>query len=354
MSLQGQRKLQIGIVGLGRMGQRHALNILYRTPHANLLCVCSPAPADREWAKKNLPSEINFLTSFEEMIETPGLEAVIIASATPVHASQSLEALNRGIHVLCEKPVTLDVTELQNLITESKRNTTAKIMVGFTRRFDASYKDARKKVLDGKIGEPVVIRSHGCEACQDGSFFVEYARQSGGIFVDTTIHDIDLALSFFGEDVQPRKLWATGVIAKYPELEKFGDYDNAVGIVEFWGGKIAYFYNNRIAVHGYDNTTEIVGTGGKLSINANSRQNRVEVTDGSGHWNDITPSWIDRYEEAFVTEVNEFTEAIIQGNDLPLSFASALTSLKIGLALQESLQTGESVSFDEQGNRISK
>ena len=227
------------------------------------------------------------------------------------------------------------------------------MMVGFTRRFDDSYKDARTKVKAGQIGDPVVIRSHGVEDFDGSGFFINYARQSGGIFVDTTIHDIDLALSFLGDDIQPKKLWATGLVTRHHEMAEFRASDNAVGVVEFWGGKIAHFYNSRTGNQGYDNMTEIFGTGGKITVNAVGRRNRVEVTSNdTGIKNDILPSWIDRYEQAFVNEVNEFTAAILDKKELPMKLDSALTSLKIGLALQESLVTGYPVKFDQQGRRI--
>lgn len=107
------KKLQIGVVGIGRMGRRHALNVLNLAPRADLLCACSPAPGDLEWAKDAIvPFGAKVTATFEEMIEIPGLEAVIIASATALHARQTRVALERGIHVLCEKPVTFSLQEV--------------------------------------------------------------------------------------------------------------------------------------------------------------------------------------------------------------------------------------------------
>lgn len=108
------KRLNIGVVGIGRMGQRHALNILHLVPRANLLCVCSPAKPDLEWADQHLkPYGVQIYETFEQMIETPGLEAVVISSATALHASQTLVCLERGIHVLCEKPITTDLDEVR-------------------------------------------------------------------------------------------------------------------------------------------------------------------------------------------------------------------------------------------------
>ncbi|KAJ5247361.1 NAD-binding Rossmann fold oxidoreductase family protein [Penicillium chermesinum] len=349
------KKLQVGVVGIGRMGRRHALNILHLTPRADLLCACSPAQSDLDWAAEAIvPYGTKVCATFEEMIEVRGLEAVIIASATALHASQSRIAMERGIHVLCEKPVTFS---LEEVIKRDCRTIASgpgtKIMVGFTRRFDDSYKDARQKIQAGLIGQPVVFRSHGVEEFDNSGFFINYARVSGGIFVDSTIHDIDLALSFFGEDIQPKKIWAAGVVVKYHEMKEFHDSDNAVGVVEFWGGKIAQFYNSRTGSSGYDNTTDIFGTEGKISINSNARKNRVEITGATGVRNETHGGWIDRYETAFVNEVNEFTAAILDKTELPIRLDSAVSSLKIALALQESLVSGHPIRFDQNGERMS-
>src|SRR6478735_1679575 len=115
-------------------------------------------------------------------------------------------------------------------------------MCGFSRRFDASYRDA--------IGRPSVFRSQTCDKLDPSGFFVAYAEFSGGIFVDCNIHDIDLALWYFGQDSIVKSVVATGITAVQPELRKHKDVDNGVGIVEFWGGKVAYFYSSRMMAAG--------------------------------------------------------------------------------------------------------
>lgn len=108
-----QNLLNVGIVGLGRMGNRHATNFLRLVPRARLLCVCTPAPAELDWAKENLaPHGVQIYASFEEMIAVDGLQAVVIASSTALHVPQTLAALERGLHVLCEKPISTSVDEV--------------------------------------------------------------------------------------------------------------------------------------------------------------------------------------------------------------------------------------------------
>ncbi|KAH6867525.1 NAD-binding Rossmann fold oxidoreductase family protein [Thelonectria olida] len=347
------RKLNVGVVGIGRMGQRHATNVLHHTPRANLVCACSPAEADLIWGEHHLsPHGVKLFKSIEEMLEVPGLQAVIIASVSGLHMSHTLAALAKGIHVLCEKPVCSSLTELEDLIKRVEAKPDTKLMVGFTRRFDESYLDAMSKMQQGKIGQPTVIRSQACEKADTSPFYKQYLRSSGGIFLDAIIHDIDLALLFFGEESQPKSVSAAGVAALHTELSEAGDADNAVGICEFWDGKIAFFYNSRMAAHGYDNMTEIFGTKGKLSVNLVPRQNRVEMCDDEGYIKTApTPSWYDRYEKAFVIELVSWVDALLDGKPIPIPLRSALTGLAIADALQESLRTGRRINFDRDGKR---
>ncbi|OGM49568.1 hypothetical protein ABOM_001735 [Aspergillus bombycis] len=334
------------------MGQRHALNILHHVPRARLHSVCSVAPHEIQWAKEYLqPEAVTIFTDYHQMIRTTGLQAVVIASPTALHIEHTLAAIEHGVHVLCEKPVTTDLSLLRELIEVAERSPSTKVMVGFVRRFDEQYEAALQKIREGAIGDPIVVRSQGAEKLDKSGFFIEYARQSGGIFVDTVVHDIDLTLSFLGEDIKPRALWATGLIAHHHELKDCQDADNAVGVVEFWGGKIAYYYHSRTTAHGYDNCTEIIGTEGKVSINLVPHNNRVQISNCSGIVQDATPGWIDRYREAFVTELSRFSDAILDDKALPMRLKAAYSGLQIALALQESLRTGRKIEFDENGIR---
>ncbi|KAH7020510.1 NAD-binding Rossmann fold oxidoreductase family protein [Ilyonectria destructans] len=346
------QRINVGVVGIGRMGRRHAINILRQVPRANLLCACSPAEADLVWGIQELePHGVRVVPTFEEMIETPGLEAVIISSATYLHYEQTIAALDRKIHVLCEKPICKTIGELEALIQRAEANPDTKLMVGFVRRFDEFYIDAYEKIQQNAIGRPIIFRSQGCEKTDLSDFFKQYLRDSGGIFLDTVIHDIDLSLRFFGEDSKPRSVSAAGVAAIHTELALAGDADNVVGICEYWDGKIAYFYHSRTSRHGYDNPTEIFGTDGKLSINLIPRHRGVELCDKDGYVKQgATPGWYERYATAFVHEAREWIDALMDDKPMPVPLRSSLTSLKIATALQECLRTGRKMFFNKQGD----
>ncbi|KAH2656046.1 hypothetical protein KXV32_002454 [Aspergillus fumigatus] len=346
------RKLKVGCAGLGRMGKRHALNFLERTPRADLVAASSPDDAELEWAKVHLaPFGVKLYKNYDDMLKHEGLEAVVVASATAVHAEQTIKAIEANKHVLCEKPLS---TSSQTVLDAATRKPELKVMCGFSRRFDASYRDAHKKMTQGSIGSPSVMRSQTCDKLDPTGFFVAYAEFSGGIFVDCSIHDIDLALWFFGQDSKVRSVSAVGITAVEPDLRKHNDRDNAVGLVEFYDGKIAYFYASRMMAAGQEDTTEIIGTQGKLTVNAQPAMNHVNIFDSTGVRREIPQNYYDRFEHAFVAEANEFTAACLDNKDVPVKLEGAVQAVRIGCVLQESLITGQKIFFDEAGNRIDK
>lgn len=198
------------------------------------------------------------------------------------------------------------------------------------------------------------MRSQTCDKLDPTGFFVAYAQFSGGIFVDCSIHDIDLALWFFGQDSKVKSVSAVGITAVEPDLRKHNDRDNAVGLVEFYNGKMAYFYASRMMAAGQEDSTEIIGTRGKVSVNTQPQINLVNTFDGSGVHREIPQHYYDRFEYAFVTESNEFTACVLENTPVPVRLDGAVQAVRIGAALQESLITGHKIFFDESGSRLEK
>lgn len=229
-----------------------------------------------------------------------------------------------------------------------------KVMCGFSRRFDDSYRDAFNKVNQGLIGRPSIVRSQTCDKLDPSGFYVQYASWSGGVFVDMCVHDIDLTLWFLGEDLVPKSISAHGITVTQPELKKYNDYDNAVGIVEFHGGKIAYYYCSRMMAHGQEDTTEVIGTEGKVSVNTNPQRNLVNYYHASGITREVPEDFQGRFGMAFIQEANEFTDACLNNKPLPMKLSNAAKAVEIGAYLQEALVTGKQIHFDEFGRRIER
>lgn len=225
-------------------------------------------------------------------------------------------------------------------------------MAGFSRRFDASYRDAFDKITNqNAIGKPFMVRSNTCDLLDTTGFFVKYAKRNGGIFVDCAIHDIDLALWYL-DNPTPKTCFAVGTLQHHPELAESQDVDNGLGIVEFWNGKIAYFYCSRTQAHGHDVCTEVTGTDGKIMVNVIPKANNVVIADKLGMRHEVQPEYWQRFEMAFALEANEFIGSILEDTKVPLPLEAGMWVMRIGRALQDSLLSGEIVRFDEKGNRL--
>jgi myo-inositol 2-dehydrogenase/D-chiro-inositol 1-dehydrogenase len=252
----------------------------------------------------------------------------------------------------------LTISQCQQVLDTAARHPRQKVMCGFSRRFDSSYLSAYSQTLSGSIGRPTILRSQTCDKYDPSGFFVEYAKFSGGIFVDCNIHDIDLALWFFSASsagkVLPKvkSVVAFGVTALEPDLAKYGDVDNGVGVVEFYDGQIAYFYSSRMNPPGQHDMTEIIGTKGKLSVNANPTTGLLESHLSTGIHRDIPQNYYERFEHAFVEEARQFTDAVLENKDVPVDLTSSMEAVKIGVALQDSLKSGRKITFGKDGKMV--
>lgn len=226
-------------------------------------------------------------------------------------------------------------------------------MAGFSRRFDKSYRNAAQQIFNhasgsSAIGKPFMVRSNTCDLLDETGFFVRYAARNGGIFVDCAIHDIDLTLWYLGDPV-PKACWAVGTLRHHPELKERDDVDNAVGVVQFWGGEIAYYYCSRTQAHGHDVCTEVTGTAGKLAVNVVPREDNVVLSDKLGVRHTVQAEYWQRFEDAFALEAREFVASVRDDTPVPLPLEGGIKVMNIGRALQHALLSGDVVKFDKEG-----
>jgi myo-inositol 2-dehydrogenase/D-chiro-inositol 1-dehydrogenase len=217
-------------------------------------------------------------------------------------------------------------------------------MIGFVRRFDPHYRDASAKIRAGAIGRPFLVRSQCADRNDPDGFFVRFAPTSGGILLDMSVHDIDGARWLLAADKAVR-VYATGTIAIHDGLAACNDVDNAVAIIEFDGGGVATLYASRTFAHGHESMTEIVGTAGRLTVGANPRLTRVEISDAHGVRNECTPTFYERFEDAFLRELTEFVDIVREDRAPPLTLADATEATRIGIALTQSLRTHRPVEL---------
>ena len=327
--------VNVGIAGLGRLGKRHAENLAQRIPGAKLVAACSPAAEEREWATKALGVSATYADT-AGLLAHPGLDAVFLVTPNTVHPGQIIAALKAGKHVFCEKPLSLDLDECLAVEAEAKRHPKLKVMIGYVRRFDPSYVDAQERIAAGGIGRPFIVRSETCDMNDPSGFFVRFAPKSGGIFLDMSVHDIDLARWLLGSP-KPRRVFSVGTIAVHQGLADCGDVDNGLAIVEFDGGAMATIYASRTMAHGHETATEIIGTQGRIVVGRDGRMNEVEVADAHGIRIRTTPTFWERFENAFLRETMHFVDCLRHDRTPGLTLHDATEATRIGIALRTSL-----------------
>ena len=333
--------LRVGIAGVGRMGRHHAANLAHRVLGAELAAACSPVADELAWARDTLGVAHGY-ADYARMLAHPGLEAVFLATPTTLHADQIIEGLRAGKHVFSEKPLALNIADCLRVEEEAAKHPRQKVMIGYVRRFDPSYRDAYDKIKSGAIGRPFLARSQTADQNDASGFFVRYAGASGGILLDMSVHDIDTVRWLLGAK-GARRVFAAGTIAVHEGLRECGDVDNAVATIEFADGQIASLYASRTLAHGHETLTEIVGTMGRITVGQNPRINRVEIADAHGVRNECTPTFYERFAEAFLNEAQAFVDIVREDRPPPLTLRDATEATRIGIAVTESLRTKRAV-----------
>ena len=328
-------RVRVGVVGLGRLGKRHAANLASRVPGAELVAACSPSADERAWAKATLGTK-HLYADYAQLLAHPGLDAVFLVTPNTVHPEQIVAGLRAGKHVFCEKPLSLELDECLAVEAEAARHPRLKVMIGYVRRFDASYQDAQKKIASGAIGRPFLVRSQTTDMNDPSGFFVRFAPKSGGIFLDMSVHDIDAARWLLGAP-QPKRVFSVGTIAVHDGLADCGDVDNGIAVCEFEGGAMATIYASRTMAHGHETTTEIVGTAGRLVVGRDGRLNQVEIADAHGIRTETTPTFWERFEDAFLRETVHFVDCVRFDRPPGLTLHDATEATRIGIALRTSL-----------------
>jgi myo-inositol 2-dehydrogenase/D-chiro-inositol 1-dehydrogenase len=336
-------RLRVGIAGLGRMGRRHAENLARRVPNAELVAACSPDPEDLAWAERELGVTLGY-RDYPLMLAQAEIDAVFVVTPTTLHAQQIVEAIRARKHVFSEKPLSLDLAECRRVEAEAALAPDLKVMVGFVRRFDTSFRRAHAAIREGRIGRPLMVRSHTLDKDDPSGFFVRYSQASGGIFVDMSVHDIDSARWLLGvSDVT--RVFATGLIGLHEGLREWHDVDNGVATCEFATGEIATIYASRTMAHGFECTAEVIGTRGRIAVGGQGRADLVTISDAHGVRHECTPTFYERFEDAFLREDTEFVQAVIEDRPPPLTLRDATEATRIALAVRESLLERRVVSL---------
>ena len=337
-------KVRIGLAGLGRLGKEYAQNIQYKSPNAKLIAVCSLVKDELEYARGQLGVELCF-SSFEEMVEKSNLDAVAILTPTKYHAQQIIFSLKNGLHVFSEKPLAISLEDCLKAEKEANKHPDLISCVGFVRRYDESYMDAKEAIEKNKIGDPFFVRSQTVDKDTWAPFQVDYVKSGGGIFHDFNVHDADLARWFIGSEV--KKVWSLGGAYRFKEFGDLNDADNTFAFCEFENGKMALLGASRTASYGHDTYTEIIGTHGKLTVGYPPFKNRLQISDKNGFRHECNETFYDRFKDAFLTQIHDFIDSILNKKQNQCTLSNATKATLITSAMTKSFKTKKIIELKD-------
>jgi myo-inositol 2-dehydrogenase/D-chiro-inositol 1-dehydrogenase len=331
--------LGIGIIGVGRIGAMHARLLSGQVPGARVRALADalPEPARALGDELGVPVP----ESTEALLAAPDVDAVAICSSTETHAPLIAAAADAGKAIFCEKPVSHDLVEVDRALDAVGRMGVP-FQIGFNRRFDPAHQSVRDAVVSGQVGEPHLVRITSRDPYPPPP---SYVRTSGGLFLDTTIHDFDMARYVTGSEVV--EVYARGAVRIDPSFAETGDVDTALVVLEHEDGCITSIDNSRQAAYGYDQRVEVFGSGGMAASENPLRHTGIVRTADGTSAPALPEFFLDRYIPSYIREWEAFVAALRAGEPPPVGVVDARAPLVIGLAAARSLHEARPVRVEE-------
>jgi myo-inositol 2-dehydrogenase/D-chiro-inositol 1-dehydrogenase len=334
------KQLNIGIIGAGRIGRVHAETLAFRLPEANPLAITDiNQEAARDVAARcGIP---NVAGAAQEIFVNPKIDAVLICSSTNTHAEMVTMAAAAGKHIFCEKPIDHTLERIDRALTAVEK-AGVQLQVGFNRRFDSNFARVRRAVASGEIGKPHLMHIISRDPAPPP---ISYVKVSGGMFLDMTIHDFDMARFLIGDEVE--EIYTAAGVNVDPEIGAAGDVDTALIVLRFKNGVIGTIDNSRKAVYGYDQRVEILGSDGAIATE-NRYPNQAVISTGESVRKDLPMNFfMDRYVDSFAEELRAFVNAVLEGKPAPVNGYDGRVPVVMALAARKSYDERRPVRLDE-------
>ena len=333
--------IKIGIIGLGRIGKVHIKSISTKINTAKVIAAADPFLNDemRSFAKEFGIENLSF--NYKDILNNPEIDAVMVCSSTDTHANISAEAIRAGKHVFCEKPVDHSLEKIR-LVEDALKENPVKFQVGFNRRYDHNFAAVREAVLLGKVGEVHITKITSRDPNPPSA---EYAKVSGGMLLDMTIHDFDMVRFLTG--AEPVKIYVEPAVLVDKAIGEAGDIDTAVITMQMSDGSIAVIDNSRKASYGYDQRAEVFGSLA-MAATKNDTASTCVISSESGIMGEKPLYFfLERYMDSFALEVKEFVEAIENDKPIKTGIEDGLRAVAIALAGNISIKEKRTVEISE-------
>jgi len=332
------KTLKIAVIGIGRIGEIHLKNLVLHCPGIKAVAV-SPNPNGRDFAASLGVKEI--YEHAGPVLEDKSVDAIALCSPTTTHAQYLRDFIRAGKQIFCEKPLDQSLKVIREVDQLANEND-IKLMLAFQKRFDQDFSNLKKLVTEGKTGVPHILKITSRDPFPPP---FEFARDSGGLFMDMVVHDFDMARFLIGSEVE--EVYAKAQIRIDPQLESIGDYDTAVTTLTFENGVYAQIDNSRKTTYGYDQRVEVFGSEGMVGVDNQRMDRHYWFNEQGSHHARALNFFMDRYEDAYLREIQEFVRILREDLPVPTGAEDGYQATAIALAAGKSVQENRPVKISE-------
>ena len=331
-------KLNVGLIGVGRLGRVYARDLSTRIGSTRLAAIADIDKAALDSVSREFDIPHAFMDP-GDLLRDPSIDVVVIVTPTNTHREVVVAAAAAGKPIFCEKPPSISLDDAIAMRRAIERSGVF-FQLGFMRRFDRGYAAAKARLDEGAIGDAVLFKSTSRDPYPPSVAYAD-PRNSGGLIIDMGIHDFDLARWFMGEAATVQ---AVGGVLAYPELGAVGDIDNAVVTLVFTSGRLGVVDLTRNGIYGYDISTELLGTEGTLRIGY-LRETPLMVLTRAGVAHDTVPYFMERFRDAYTAQLENFARNVLEGRTPPIRIDDGIEALRIAVAATRARETGQCVSL---------
>jgi len=329
------KKVKLGIVGLGRLGRKHASNINYLVNNAELTAVCSAVPEEVESVMAEMKPKYG-TADYMELFADRELDGIVIASNSKFHCQMIVDAANAGVrNIYCEKPLGMTLEEIELIRKTCEEKEVGIFQIGYNRRFDASLMEMKRKIDEGFIGKPILIKLTNRDPEWDADNLVRFSPTSGGLVFDMLTHDYDAARWLIGSDADT--VYGMGGVFGYEGLKQVGDLDNCILSVSFRNGVMGFLETSRNSTHGYHVEYEVLGTEGMLRMGVLPSRDRVLHYDRNGVTGKYFSDFYTFWEPTFAAEIQHFADCIQTGAKPAVGLLDGYKAVEWAFAAKEAV-----------------
>ncbi|EON78656.1 Myo-inositol 2-dehydrogenase [Lunatimonas lonarensis] len=321
--------MNIGIIGIGRIGKIHLQNCLTHFRKVKVLGAMNPSQSGRDYAAQmGVPLVTEDAT---ELTSHPDIDAILVCSATDSHAAYVEQAAKAGKALFCEKPLDLSLDRVRQTLALVS-DCDVPLMLAFNQRFDPSFAEAKQRIASGDLGR---IRSLRLISRDPGPPPIAYIQRSGGMLMDMTIHDFDMARHQLDSEVV--EVYAQGANMVSEDIKAAGDIDFASVVLTFANGAIATIENCRETSYGYDQRMEVFGSKGMIRVENPVKTSTLLSSSTGTLGGKNLDFFMDRYAESYRLELAAFFEALASGSPMPATGYDGLKAMEIAEAAMRSI-----------------